>query len=205
VRDGLRPRPVGPRALLVEVDSAEHAAALAGWARARRDRLGEVGEIVPAARTVLFDEVAEPHRLRTVLAGWSPSAAVPAGPLVELPTSYDGPDLADVARLWDVDEAEVVARHTGVELVAAFCGFAPGFAYLTGLPAEWAVPRLDSPRARVPAGSVGLAGTYCGVYPTASPGGWRLLGRTEAPLWDLARDEPALLAPGTRVRFTEAP
>ncbi len=117
---------------------------------------------------------------------------------------YDGPDLEDVAGLWGVEPAEVVARHTRLELVSVFCGFAPGFAYLSGLPREWAVPRLDSPRSRVPVGSVALADTWCGVYPTASPGGWRLLGRTDATLWDVHRDPPALLAPGTRVRFVEA-
>ncbi len=86
----------------------------------------------------------------------------------------------------------------------AFVGFSPGFAYCTGLAPELAVPRLDRPRPRVPAGSVGLAGEYAGVYPSASPGGWRLLGRTDAVLWDVSREEPALLTPGTRVRFVEA-
>ena len=85
--------------------------------------------------------------------------------------------------------------------MAAFCGFAPGFAYLTGLPDELAVPRRQTPRTRVPVGSVALAGSWCGVYPTASPGGWQLLGHTDAPLWDVDRPQPALLAPGTRVRF----
>ncbi len=94
-----------------------------------------------------------------------------------------------------------MARHTGTTFVAAFSGFAPGFAYLAGLDDEHAVPRLDSPRTRVPAGSVALAGTWCGVYPTASPGGWQLIGHTDARLWDVERDPPALLAPGTRVRF----
>ena len=98
----------------------------------------------------------------------------------------------------------MVARHGEVEFVSAFCGFAPGFAYLAGLPEKYAVPRLDSPRSRVPAGAVGLAGAWCGVYPTASPGGWRLLGRTDATLWDPDRSRPALLAPGTRVRFVPA-
>jgi KipI family sensor histidine kinase inhibitor len=96
---------------------------------------------------------------------------------------------------------EVVATHTASDLVVAFCGFAPGFAYCTGLPERLAVPRLDSPRARVPAGSVGLAGPFTGVYPTESPGGWRLLGRTDLVLWDEERDPPATLSPGTAVRF----
>ncbi|GFJ90481.1 hypothetical protein Prum_041230 [Phytohabitans rumicis] len=100
--------------------------------------------------------------------------------------------------------AEAVERLAGTELRVAFCGFAPGFAYLAGLPASWAVPRLASPRPRVPAGSVGLAGEYAGIYPTASPGGWRLVGRTDAVLFDVRRDPPALLAPGTRVRLVPA-
>src|SRR6266508_2649229 len=119
----------------------------------------------------------------------------------ELPTTYDGADLALVAEHWGVSPAEVVRRHTATEFRVAFCGFAPGFGYLTGLPEELAVPRLDTPRARVPAGSVGLAGRYCGVYPSPSPGGWLLIGRTSVRLFDVDEDPPALLAPGTRVRF----
>jgi KipI family sensor histidine kinase inhibitor len=107
------------------------------------------------------------------------------------------------ARRWGVSRTEAVQRLSTAELRVAFCGFAPGFAYLTGLPAEWAVPRLPTPRPRVPAGSVALAGPYAGIYPTASPGGWRLVGRTEATLFDVHRDPPARLVPGTRVRLVE--
>ena len=121
-----------------------------------------------------------------------------------MPTTYDGDDLDDVARLWEMTRDEVVATHTGTELVVAFCGFAPGFPYCTGLPEHLSVPRLDSPRAQVPAGSVGLAGPFTGVYPSASPGGWRLIGRTDLSLWEPDRDPPATLAPGTRVRFVVA-
>ena len=124
--------------------------------------------------------------------------------MVELPTTYDGEDLDDVARRWGMTRAEAVATHTGTEFTVAFVGFSPGFAYCSGLPPGLAVPRLDRPRPKVPAGSVGLAGEYAGVYPSASPGGWRLLGRTDAALWDVTREEPALLTPGTRVRFVEA-
>jgi KipI family sensor histidine kinase inhibitor len=196
----LRLRPVGRSAALVEVVDAPAALALAGWARSAGV---DAVEVVPAARTVLFDGVPDLAVLADVLAGWTPTDAPAPGGLVEVPVTYDGPDLDFVAEAWGTDRAGVVARHTGVEYVAAFCGFAPGFSYLSGLPADLAVPRLESPRSKVPAGSVGLAGTWCGVYPTASPGGWRLLGRTEATLWDQSREQPALLAPGTRVRFVE--
>lgn len=188
--------------MLAEVDDAAAALALATWARS-----GAVTaeEIVPAARTVLFDGVEDPAAIAAALQGWAPPPEPPsAGDLIELEVTYDGPDLQFVADRWGTDPAGVVARHTGVEFVSAFCGFAPGFAYLSGLSAELAVPRLESPRSRVEAGAVGLADAWCGVYPSASPGGWRILGRTDATLWDPARDQPALLAPGTRVRFRDA-
>jgi KipI family sensor histidine kinase inhibitor len=191
-------RPFGATAALIEVGDAASALALATWARA--SGLAAV-EVVPAAETVLFDGVEDLGALAAALRSWSPTDSPPEGDLVEVAVTYDGPDLADVAQAWGTDLAGVVRRHTAIEYVASFCGFAPGFAYLAGLPEELAVPRLESPRPRVPAGSVGLAGTWCGVYPSASPGGWRLLGRTGAPLWDPDRDQPALLAPGTRVRF----
>ena len=111
-----------------------------------------------------------------------------AATLVEVPVVVRRRRPGVRRRAWGTDVDGVVARHSEVEYVAAFCGFAPGFAYLSGLPPELAVPRLESPRPRVPAGSVGLAGGWCGVYPTASPGGWRLLGRTDAALWDPDRD-----------------
>ncbi len=205
--DHVHVRPFGPTALLAEVEDAAVALALATWLR---EHGVAATEVVPAARTVLLDglDPADLGPTRALLASWrdQPGARDHAGrgssgPVVELAVVYDGPDLDDVADLWGVSREEVVARHTGLELLSVFCGFAPGFAYLSGLPGEWAVPRLDSPRTRVPAGSVALADTWCGVYPTASPGGWRLLGRTDAALWDVDRDPPALLAPGTRVRF----
>ena len=191
-------RPVGRSAVLAEVGDAAEALELATWARTTRV---EAVEVVPAAQTVLFDGVPDPASLSERLRAWTPSGARPEGARVEVPVVYDGADLAFVAETWGTDVPGVVARHSEIEYVAAFCGFAPGFSYLSGLPPELAVPRLESPRPRVPAGSVGLAGGWCGVYPTASPGGWRLLGRTDAVLWDQDRDQPALLAPGTRVVF----
>ncbi|MCM0618725.1 5-oxoprolinase subunit B family protein [Nocardioides bruguierae] len=219
---GLAPAflPAGPTALLVDLPGAAagEAASLAAHVRAGSVAAGlSLLDVVPGAATVLLDGLDLPAELgavRALVASWSPSrhGDVAPGRLVEVPVVYDGEDLADVAGAWGCSVEEVVARHTGAELVSAFCGFAPGFAYLTGLgsadprrPGEttwpWSVPRRASPRPRVPAGSVALAGGWCGVYPTASPGGWQLIGRTDLDLWDVAADQPALLAPGTRVRF----
>jgi KipI family sensor histidine kinase inhibitor len=170
----------------------------------RRRSAGELtaAEIVPGARTVLLDGVDDASA--DLIASWAPPppAAISDGPLVRIPVVYDGPDLDDVADIWSLDRAAAVHRIAGAELRVAFCGFAPGFAYLTGLGAD--VPRLDTPRPAVPPGSVGLAGPYAGIYPSASPGGWRLVGRTDVPLFDVTRDPPALLAPGTRVRLEPA-
>jgi KipI family sensor histidine kinase inhibitor len=190
----LRCRAVGVDAVLVEVADAAQALDLALWGRGRIESV----EIVPAARTVLFDGCV-PDRVTAALRDWLPGAETPEGPLVELAVDYDGPDLASTASLLGLSPSELVGQHTAVEHVVAFCGFAPGFGYLAGSP--WDVPRLDSPRPRVEPGSVGLAGTWTGAYPSASPGGWRLIGRTDAVLWDPSRREPALLGPGTRVRF----
>jgi len=193
--------PAGPDALLVELPLPAEVPLL--YADLRRDLT--CADLVPGARTVLLDGVADLDGARDYLSRWVPAggSADRVGPLVELPTTYDGADLDDVARRWGLTRAEAVATHSGAEHTVAFVGFAPGFAYCTGLPPELALPRLDRPRAKVPSGAVGLAGEYTGVYPTASPGGWRLVGRTDARLWDADRDEPALLTPGTRVRFVE--
>jgi KipI family sensor histidine kinase inhibitor len=197
----MRVRTAGPRAWVVEVGSAAEAAGL--YAVTRSAGL-ELTDLVPGARSVLFDGL-EREALDDFLSDVDISSLQGAreqGELVEVPTTYDGPDLADVAALWGMSVEEAVDRHTGTEFVVAFCGFSPGFAYCTGLPQELAVPRLDTPRTKVPPGSVGVAGEFTGVYPRSSPGGWRLVGRTRARLWDAGSVTPALLAPGTRVRFT---
>jgi len=193
--------PAGRDALLAEPPDPVDVPTL--YADLRRDL--DCRDLVPGARTVLLDGVPDPESARAYLGAWAPSGRADGdvGRLVEVPTTYDGADLDDVARIWGMTRAEAVATHTGTAFVVAFCGFTPGFAYCTGLPDDLAVPRLDRPRPRVPAGSVGLAGEFTGVYPGESPGGWRLVGRTDLRLWDAARDEPALLAPGTRVRFRE--
>lgn len=120
---------------------------------------------------------------------------------VVLQVHYNGPDLPLIAETAGTDVPGVIALHTGAEYKVAFCGFAPGFGYLVGLPAELRQARLDNPRKRVEPGSVGIAGEFTGAYPTASPGGWRLLGHTRAVLFDSHRDPAALLAPGDLVRF----
>ncbi|UYB43809.1 5-oxoprolinase subunit PxpB [Streptomyces sp. Je 1-4] len=200
----MRPLPVGEHGLLIELDSAEEVEALHAelLRRAAEGALPPLREIVPAARTVLLDGLADPRGLIAELAAWDiPPLTAGDRPTVEIPVRYDGPDLADVAALWGVTPDEVVRLHSATEFHVAFCGFAPGFGYLTGLPERLHVPRRDTPRTKVPVGSVALAGPYTGVYPRSSPGGWQLIGTTGTVLWDPRREPAALLAPGTRVRF----
>ncbi|MFJ4717154.1 allophanate hydrolase subunit 1 [Streptomyces sp. NPDC088785] len=206
----MRVRRAGRHALLVEVADGERAGALHAELLRRRAAgvLPLVAEIVPGARTVLLDGIADPEHLARLLTGWRvPSAPPGGGDVVTIPVVYDGPDLADVAALWGVAEDEVAARHSAYTYRVAFCGFAPGFGYLTGLPEELHVPRRATPRTRVPAGAVALAGPYSAVYPRATPGGWQLIGRMPdpAPLWDPAREGAALLSPGTHVRYRPLP
>jgi KipI family sensor histidine kinase inhibitor len=202
-----RVMPAGPYAIVAEVADVAQAQALYAALRAT-DGLDALVDLLPAARTVLA--LARPtaegraclSRLTSIVDSWSPGDAVPGGgPLVELPVRYDGPDLANTADLLGMAPHDLVHRHAEAAYRVAFCGFAPGFGYLTGLPTDLHVPRLATPRIRVPAGAVGLAGEFCGVYPRESPGGWRLLGRTDTVLWDAGREPAALLTPGTRVRF----
>jgi len=196
--------PCGDRALLVEVPDARGVAAVR--AALERSPLPGQCELVPAARTVLVVLDRPPSELDVAVLRRLPIESAPddrPGPVVELPVIFDGPDLAEVARLTGRSVPELVAALTGLELTVAFSGFAPGFGYLTGLPDDLHVPRRATPRTRVPAGSVGLAGPYAGAYPRASPGGWQLVGRTDAVLFDVDRENPALLRPGARVRFRE--
>ena len=166
-----------------------------------------VVDAVAGARTVLAvwdPTLTTSERVAAVLRGRHDTAAALGGRTVRIPVVYDGADLEQVAGEVGLEPDEVVALHSGAEYTVRFCGFSPGFAYLDGLPTGLHVPRRDEPRTSVPAGSVAVAGEFAGVYPRASPGGWRLLGRTDAVLWDVARAEPALLVPGTRVRFERA-
>ncbi|MCX5197987.1 allophanate hydrolase subunit 1 [Streptomyces sp. NBC_00249] len=203
----MRVLPVGVRGLLIEVGSAGEVAALHAELLRRRDagELEGVREVVPAARTVLLDGVREPAALAARIPRWEvPPLAEGDGPLVTVAVRYDGPDLAEVAGAWGVSVRAVPGLVGGIVFRVAFCGFAPGFGYLTGLPERLHLPRRATPRTAVPAGSLALAGEYAGVYPRSSPGGWQLIGSTDAVLWDPGREPAALFAPGVRVRFTEA-
>lgn len=196
---------VGERALLIECPDPAAVAATYRWLR---DRAAEITfqDIVPGARTVLLDGVQDYTAVAALLADAEPEPLVaePDGRLVEIPTTYDGEDLGEVARQWGTTAAEVVRIHQETLFRVVFCGFAPGFAYCTGLPAGLGVARRAEPRPSVPRGAVGLADEYTGVYPSASPGGWQLIGRTRAELWVLDRARPALLTPGDQVRFVDA-
>jgi KipI family sensor histidine kinase inhibitor len=196
-------RPFGAEAVLVEM--TERTRVLDQYEALSCSRPAGVTDIVPAQATLLvtFDPAVTSA---TAVTGWIHGTA-PArrergdGVVVEIEVDYDGADLDEVAAATGLSADEVVVAHAGTVFTVAFCGFAPGFAYLTGLPPELHLPRRSSPRTRVPEGSVAIADAFSAVYPRSSPGGWHLLGRTEARLWDLTRDVPGLLQPGDRVRF----
>lgn len=196
-------RDYGDRALLIECASTAEVLALSETLR--QSALPDVVDIVPGARTVLVSLAGAGRQgsVRAHLAGLSTEARVQpvAGTEVVLDVVYDGVDLGEVADRVGMTAAEVVDAHTGTPWQVGFGGFAPGFAYLVGGDPRLNVPRRAEPRTRVPAGAVGLAGEFSGVYPRESPGGWQLIGRTAAVLWDIDRAQPALLRPGMRVRF----
>ena len=205
----LRIQPLGDSALRIEVgrtiDPEVNRRVRAAGAAIDKAAIPGVVEWVPsyAAVTVYY----QPHVVRFgdlakklgALAG--ETAEVPDGQLVTIPVVYDGPDLAFVADHAKVSVEEVIDLHSRPEYLVYMIGFAPGFPYLGGLPEKLATPRLEKPRLSVPAGSVGIGGAQTGVYPLESPGGWRLIGRTSAALYDPKRDPPSLLAAGDRVRF----
>jgi KipI family sensor histidine kinase inhibitor len=195
-------RPAGDAALLLQVEGLAARLAVA----ILTERVAGVLDVVPAARTVLVTTEPGSNDLGELAGRLLELPLPPDRPgetaLAEIAVVYDGPDLAEVAQLTGLSPGEVVTRHTAGEYTVGWLGFSPGFGYLTGLdPVLASVPRLAEPRLRVPAGSVAIAGGLAAVYPNTSPGGWRLLGRTSAALWDPDRNPPTLLAPGMRVRF----
>lgn len=195
---------MGPAAVLLDeldLDPAD-------WAEGLRSLAPEgLLDVVPAASTVLV-RCESPRTLAGAIASFDRvegvAVAAPIRSVVEIEVDYDGPDLGDVASEVGLTTDEVITAHQHAEFIVAFCGFAPGFGYLRGLPPELHLPRRVTPRTRVPAGSVAIASEFSAVYPSESPGGWHLLGSTAANLFDVDRDPPALLTPGTAVRFVAA-
>lgn len=194
--------PVNLSTLLVELDDLSQTLGL--YDQLQREPILGVTTMIPAARTLLVtfmpgrisaEALSRELRARPISGG-----SHQHGELIEIPVCYNGEDLDDVARHLSLNTDEVIRRHGEHEYQVAFCGFAPGFAYLAG-GAGFDVPRRDTPRTRIPAGSVALAGTFSGIYPTDSPGGWQLIGTTPLEMWDLHREPAALLQPGMRVRF----
>ncbi len=195
--------PVSLTVLLVELADLDETLAL--FASLEADPVDGIEDMVPAARTLMIrfrPERTSGEKLAGAIATRDLSAKIPPSDnLVEIPVRYDGEDLGDVAALTGLSVEEVIRRHTESTFTVAFCGFAPGFGYLVGGDPALQVPRRQSPRTKIPAGSVALAGAFSGVYPQASPGGWQIIGTTPLKMWDLSRDPPALFQPGYRVRF----
>lgn len=200
----LRCRPFGEWGLLVECDDLDTVRSVRAGLQLRR--LPWMRALVPAYDSLLVLGRPGCGEQLDALAAELPKEPLPivcfvAPREITLEVTYDGPDLADVCALTGLSADEVVARHTAPAYTVAFLGFSPGFPYLLGLDPALHVPRLASPRTTVPAGSVGLGGDQTGVYPSATPGGWRLIGRTATRLFDPAREPAALLSPGDLVRF----
>ena len=210
-------RPVGDHALLLELPDN---ASVQVTARIARERFGDqLTEVVPGHETLLLvwdeglDDAAALMPNLKALAGDASAFKLDIRavgneppPVVTVPVVYDGADLEAIAASLASSREDVVELHSGAEYTVAFMGFSPGFPYLVAEDGDevgrlLSLPRLGTPRTEVPAGSVAVAAGYCGIYPRSSPGGWNLVGRTDAVLFDAQRDPPSLLQPGTRVRF----
>ena len=215
VSGGPAVRPCGDTALLVEVADLAQVLGLHAAIESRRREPGFAGlaDLVPAATTLLLiaDEPSSVPRLREHVGEVlrhldslvSQASAARDAETVRIAVRYTGPDLEEVAELTGLTPREVVRAHTAQAWTVGFCGFAPGFSYLVGGDPRLQVPRRAEPRTSVPAGAVGLAGSFSGVYPRSSPGGWQIIGETDAVLWDVERRPPALLQPGSRVVFVD--
>lgn len=198
-------RPYGEDGLLVDVPDA--AAARELGAELLSSLPGLVVDAVPSATSLLVRLApgwdVDSAAARVAALGHTAGREASPGQVrtVEIPVTYDGPDLDDVAGATGLSPAEVVQRHSASLYTAAFAGFAPGFVYLEGLDPALVLPRRADPRTRVPSGAVAIAAAYSAVYPRESPGGWHLLGRTDAVLFDVTAEAPALIQPGDQVRF----
>jgi KipI family sensor histidine kinase inhibitor len=198
-------RSVGPGVTLVDADSARTAGLVADGLQAMASP--DVVSVCRGATTVVIEHARSlPHAdvcalLREVAQRAADRSHQPQAAPLELPVVYDGEDLADVALATGLTAEEVIALHCGATYTVAFVGFGAGFGYLTGLHPRLHLPRRAVPRPWVPAGAVAIAMGYTGVYPRATPGGWHLLGRTDAAIWDPTREPPGLFLPGRRVRF----
>jgi 5-oxoprolinase (ATP-hydrolysing) subunit B len=195
----MRVLPFGQGAILAEYDTIDEVMAVDDALRA--SALPGVDEVVPAARTVLVRFHGVNRAALDALLVPTVVGPRPEGPIVEIPVVYDGVDLAEVAEATDLSTEQVIETHSSVVYSAAFLGFTPGWAYLVGLPSSLRLPRRSTPRTAITAGSVAIANEFTGVYPTISPGGWHLLGHTSETMFDVARDKPALIMAGDRVRF----
>lgn len=209
-----RVMPAGDAAWLVELpdrlDAAVNSRAVGLGEQVRGEALPGVRDVVVGYRTVMVyvdplaaGAAAVKRRLDELIAQSAP-ASEPAGTSIEVPVCYDGgcgPDLPDVAAFAGCSTDDVIARHLGREYRVFVVGFMPGFAYMASVDPRIAAPRRSSPRLKVPAGSVAIAAGQTGIYPSESPGGWHLIGRTPIKPYDPARAEPFLFAPGDRVRF----
>lgn len=213
--DGLSLSWVSDRHLRVAVgrdtSSETHQRVRAVYEALKQARVESLRDMTPAYGTVLlsFDVVTldasqAEQAVRRALDGATQAGKTNSPRLVEIPVCYEGeyaPDIADVAKAHAMTQDQVAAMHSGAEYFVSFVGFVPGFAYLGGLPKQLETPRLDRPRVKVPAGSVGIAGAQTGVYPFATAGGWRLIGRTPLRVFDVLRERPGLVEMGDRVRF----
>ena len=193
--------PYGPGAVLVEYETLEEVMAAAAALRAQPP--AGVVDVVPAARTILVTTMGPVDEIAQLLesVGVDSVDRRDATEEVVIAVRYDGIDLADVAARTGLAVDDVVTLHSAARYTVAFCGFMPGFAYIVGLDPQLHLPRRATPRTSVPLGAVAIASEFTAVYPSASPGGWHLLGSTDSVMWDESRAVPALLPPGTRVRF----
>lgn len=200
--------PVNPNTMLVELDDLAQTLAL--FDALRSNPVAGIAEIIPAARTLMI-RTDYGVNADASIAGKIQNFSFSLGTIqehntttpIEIPVSYNGDDLDDVANIMEMDRQTLIDAHQAAIWQVAFCGFAPGFAYLISNDERFDVPRRQTPRTRIPSGSLALGGRFCGIYPQETPGGWQIIGHSDMPMWDIERQPPALMRPCTRCRFVE--